>query len=263
MNVVKIINMIRGDTNRRTASEQKQRVASCLIVVVVVVLSMICGQSTPAQKILWETGFENYPLKIRKDTFNTATDTVKTGKKSLAIFSENQDEVCVFGKKLNTDKPVISVEFWVYIESGGQSFGVSVISTEKWIENQTGGPYIDWGADSIRCHINGEDSWREISQYVVNEWSYVRIVADFEESLFDFYMGENREEVLDTQRKKDLPFQEDALAPHAKGFVFFADAMKARGYIDNFLIYEGEEPHTFADRFAPKLSTLWGRLKQE
>ena len=124
MNAVKIVNMIRDDTNRRIASEKKQRIASCLTVVVVVVLNMICVQSTPAQKILWETGFENYPLKIRKDTFNTATDTVKTGKKSLAIFSENQDEVCVFGKKLNTDKPVISVEFWVYIESGGNLSGL-------------------------------------------------------------------------------------------------------------------------------------------
>ena len=263
MNAEKIINMIRRSTGGRIGSVKKRCFASRLGVVVVIVLCFAYIQSTPAQKILWETGFENYPLRIKGDAFNTSTDTVKTGNKSLAIFSENQDEVRVFGKILKIDKPVISVEFWVYIESGGQSFGVSVISTEKWVDNQTGGPYIDWGADGIRCHVNSEDSWREISPYVVNEWSYVRIVADFEKSQFDFYMGDNREEVLDAQPKEDLPFREVALAPQAKGFVFFANAMKASGYVDDLLIYEGKEPLAFADRFAPKLSTRWGQLKQE
>ena len=263
MNAVKIINITRRDANKRIGFVKKQCFVSRLIVVVVVVLCFIYVQSTPAQKILWETGFEKYPPRNRRDAFNTSTDTVKTGEKSLEIFSKKQDKVDSFGKKLITDKPIVSVEFWVYIESGGQSFGISVISTERWIDNQTGGPYIDWEADSIRCHVNHEDSWREISPFAVNEWNYVRIVTDFEKNMFDFYIADNREEALDAQPKKDLPFREDALVPRAKGFVFFAEAMKARGYIDNLLIYEGKEPFDLANRSTEKLPTLWGRLKQE
>jgi hypothetical protein len=68
---------------------------------------------------------------------------------------------------------------------------------------------------------------------------------------------------LASQPKKNLPFQNAALAPRAKWFIFFAWAMTARGYVDDLLIYEGEEPLNLAVNPTKKLARFWGQLKRQ
>lgn len=231
-------------------------------IVMAVVLSFIFVIEMPAQEILVQTGFEDYTAVNKEDAFQGATDPVKTGKKSLGIFLEAQHQIHVSGHELETDKSVISVEFWVYIERGKQSFAVGVHAAEQAFDNNAGGPYIDWYAGDVRCHVHHGDPWREIAPYPVNKWHYVRIVANFEEDSFDFYMGDSREAALASRPKRDLPFQDPAIAPRPKWFFIFAWAMTAPGYMDDLLIYEGDKPINLAVEPTGKLTTLWGRLKR-
>ena len=229
---------------------------------VVVVLNLVCVTGTPAQEILIQTGFEDYAPDNKDWAFQPDTDTVKTGKKSLAIFLEAQNQLHISGNELETDESVVSVEFWVYIERGKQSFAVNLNATEQSFGNNAGGPYIEWYDGDIRYHVHRGDPWREIVDYPVNTWHYVRIVADFEEEAFDFYMGESRENALASRPKRDLPFQDPPLAPRPKWFIILAVAMDAPGYIDDLLIYEGKDPVNLAVEPVGKLTTLWGQLKR-
>ena len=231
-------------------------------VVMAVILSFICTQSVSAQKILIQTGFEDYTAVNKEDAFQASTDPVKTGKKSLRIFFEAQNQLHISGHELETDESVVSVEFWVYIERGKQSFAVSVHAAEQAFDNNAGGPYVDWYAGDVRYHVHHGDPWREITAYRVNEWHYVRIVANFEEDSFDFYMGESRAAALASRPKRDLPFQDPAIAPHPKWFIILAWGMTAPGYMDDLLIYEGDKPINLAVEPTGKLTTLWGRLKR-
>ena len=259
MHPIKIDIEARCDANKRSFCVKKPR----FIAVVVVVLSSICVQSTPAQKILEHTGFEDFPAGNKEDVFQASTDIVKTGKKSLEIFSEKQNQLHLWGPELKTDAPIVSVEFWVYIERGKQSFAVNVNSAEEPFDNNAGGPYIEWNAGVVRYHVHRGDPWRDIFDYPVNKWNYVRIVANFEENLFDFYMEKNRETALASKPKRNLPFQDPAIATRPKWFIILAWAMTARGYIDDLLIYEGEKPMNLAVEPTAKLTTLWGRLKRK
>ena len=260
MDAVKIISSIGDDANKRIASGRKQ----CFILyfVVAFVLSSICVRGVSAQKILSQTGFENYTAAHKKSPFQPSEDTAKIGKKSLVIFSNKLNEFHLWTRGLKTDKPIVSIEFWVYIERGGQSFRLSIHSAEEGFEFE-GGPYIDWGAGVVRCHVHQGNPWRKIGNFPDNKWQYVRIVSDFEKSMFDFYMGDSRKMALTARLRKDLPFQEDALVPRARWFGIFAGAMTARAYMDDLLIYEGGEPVSLAVEPIAKLTTTWGRIKQQ
>ena len=250
------------DGSQRIDTIPQQYFTSLLIFVAAIVLSLVCVKGTPAQKILIQTGFEDYAAVNKENVFQPDTDTVKTGKKSLGIFFEMQNQFGTFGYKLDTNKPIVSVEFWVYIERGKQSFAVNIHSAEEPYDNKAGGPYIDWYAGDVRHHVHRGDPWREIFDYAVNQWNYVQIVANFEENVFDFYMGESREKALASQPKRSLAFQDPAIAPRPKWFIILAWAMTAPGYIDDLLIYEGEKPINLAVEPAGKLTTLWGQLKR-
>ena len=247
---------------KRIAIVAQRCFISRLIFVATIALSFTCVETTLAQKILKQTGFEDQAVGKKGDTFQASIDTVKTGKKSLAIFFKEQGRLRMLSYKLETDKPIISVEFWVYIERGKQSFAININSAEEPFDNNAGGPYVDWQADIVRYHVHHGDPWRKIDDFPVNTWNYVRIVSNFEKSVFDFYMGNSREIALASQPKKDLPFQNAALKPRAKWFLFLAWAMTARGYVDDLLIYEGGEPLNLAVTPTAKLATFWGQLKQ-
>ena len=242
--------------------EIKRRNVMCILTLLVA-LSFTCVETAPAQKILKQTGFENHAVGKKEDAFQASIDTVKTGKKSLAIFFKEQGRLRMLPYKLETDEPIVSVEFWVYIERGKQSFAISIHSAEESFDNDAGGPYVDWHEGIARCHVHHGDPWRKIVDFPVNKWNYVRIVSNFEKNLFDFYTGDSREAALVSQPKKNLPFQNAALAPHAKWFIFFAWAMTAQGYVDDLLIYEGEEPLNLAVNPTAKLARFWGQLKQQ
>ena len=261
MDTMKFLISIRGDANKRIGSVRKQ----CFILplFVVFVLSSLCVKGVSAQKVLSKTGFENYTAAHKKSPFQPSEDTVKIGKKSLVIFSDKLNDFHLWTRGLKTDKPIVSIEFWVYIERGGRSFGLSIYSDEEGFEIE-GGPYIEWRAGIIRCHVHQGNPWRKIGNFPVNRWQYVRIVSDFEKNVFDFYMGDSRKMALTVRLRKDLPFQEDALAPRARWFGIFAGEMTARGYMDDLLIYEGGEPlNNLAVEPTAKLTTTWGRIKQQ
>lgn len=247
------------NANKRGFFRQKPR----FVVAMAVVLSFICVQSVPAQKILVETGFENFVPLDKENAFQVSTKTVKTGKQSLEIFFEPQNQLHISAHDFKTDESIVSLEFWVYVERGEQSFAISMHAAEKSFDNNAGGPYIEWYDGDIRYHVHQGDPWREIVAYPVNKWHYVRIVANFREDAFDFYMDRSRETALASRPKRNLEFQDPATAPRPKWFLIFAWAMDARGYVDDLLIYEGEDPIPLAVEPTAKLTTLWGKLKRE
>ena len=235
----------------------------CVVLIVALVLSSFLAQTAIAQKVLVQTGFEKSTLgkppenwEVQGDGFEVTNDTVKTDKKALAILGgANDDRV---GIAIETDNPIISVEFWVYIESGGRSFNFKVVSADNIAENN-GGVYVNWNANTARLFDGG--AWQLIDDFDTDEWKYVRVVADVGKSEFDFYTGEDRNEALKARGKKGLPFRNAAVNPTAKWVVFHVYSIAAPGYVDDLFIYEGDEPVNLAVDPMDKLTTVWGHIK--
>ena len=234
------------------------------IFAIVLVLSLTLGQSAIAQKVLVQTGFEEFAVgqppkdwEVRGDGFEVTNDTVKTDKKSLAILGgANDDRV---GIAIKTDNPIISVEFWVYIEGGGRSFNFKVVSSDN-INLHVGGTYINWNANTVRLFDGA--AWQLIDDFDTDTWEYVRIVADVSKSEFDFYAGNDRNEALKAKGKKGLPFRNAAVNPVAQWVVFHVYSTDAPGYVDDLFVYEGDEPINLAVEPLKKLTTVWGHLKR-
>ncbi len=231
------------------------------VVVMVVVLSCFYVQPATAEKILMETGFEDLVQPPAESSFQPSIEIVKNGKRSLEIFFEGDDRINIDGHPLEANASIVSLECWVYIESGEKSFAISMHAADKLFDNDLGGPHIEWYDGDIRYRVLQGDPWREIVAYPVDEWHYVRIVANFSEDVFDFYTGMSREEALASRPKRQLEFQAPATAPQPRWFLILAEAMDARGYMDDLVIYEGDEPPNLAVESAAKLTTLWGKLK--
>ena len=231
---------------------------------IVLILSLTLGQTAIAQKVFVQTGFEKETLgkppkdwEVRGEGFEVTSDTVKTDKKSLAILGgANDDRV---GIAIETDNPIISVEFWVYIEGGGRSFNFKVVSADNIAENN-GGVYVNWNANTARLFDGG--AWQLIDDFDTDEWKYVRVVADVGKSEFDFYAGNDRNEALKAKGKKKLPFRNAAVNPTAKWVVFHVYSIAAPGYVDDLLVYEGDEPVNLAVDPIGKLATFWGKIKK-
>ncbi|RKU18228.1 hypothetical protein C6501_03010 [Candidatus Poribacteria bacterium] len=230
---------------------------------IVLVLNFTSGQTAIAQKMLVQTGFEEFTVgkppkdwEVRGDGFEVTNDTVKTDKKSLAILGgANDDRV---GITIETDNPIVSVEFWVYIKSGGRSFNFKVVSSDN-INQNDGGVYVNWNANAVRLFDGG--AWRPIDDFDTDTWKYVRVVADVSKSEFDFYAGDDRNDALKAKGEKKLPFRNVAVNPVAKWVVFHVYTIAAPGYVDDLLVYEGDEPINLAVEPTDKLATVWGYIK--
>ena len=259
MHPTKIDLKAKCNANKRSFGVKKPR----FIVVMAIILSFIYVKNVPAQKILIETGFENDVQLDETSPFQPSTKTVKNGKKSLEIFSELRNQLHISGHSLETNESIVSLEFWAYVEKGEQSFAVNMHAAERSFDNNAGGPYIEWYDGDIRYHVHQGDPWREIIAYPVNKWHYVRIVANFREDVFDFYTGNSREAALASRPKRNLDFQDPATAPQPRWFLIFAWAMDARGYMDDLVIYEGDDPINLAVEPTAKLATRWGQLKRK
>ena len=230
---------------------------------IVLILSLTFSQTAIAQKVLLQTGFEKSTLgkppkdwEVRGDGFEVTNDTVKTDKKALAILGGANDDRT--GIAIETDNPIVSVEFWVYIKSGGRSFNFKVVSADNIAENN-GGVYVNWNANTARLFDGG--AWQLIDDFDTDEWKYVRIVADVSKSEFDFYTGDDRNDALKAKGKKGLLFRNAAVNPAAKWVVFHVYSIAAPGYVDDLLVYEGDEPINLAVDPIGKLTTVWGHLK--
>ena len=245
---------------------QDKRIAfyQYILLTLVVGLSVAVVKTTIAQEVYVQTGFEEFAVGEQPDDwevaggqFEVTKDTVKTDKRALAILGGGDGDG--LGPPIETENPIISVEFWIYIESGGRSFNLKVASADNIGEN-TGCTYINWNADMVRLYDGA--AWQPIGDFETDTWKYVRIVANVDKSEFDFYVGDNRNDALGAKAEKGLPFRNAALGPVAKWVVFYVWGMTAPGYVDDLLVYEGEVPLDLAVDPNGKLTTLWGRVKQ-
>ena len=244
---------------------QDRRTPFCKYVLLtfVIVLSFAIVKTATAQEVYAQTGFEKFAVgdpppdwEVTGGDFEVTKDTVKTDKKSLAILGGGDGDG--LGVPIETENPIISVEFWVYIESGGRSFNLKAASADNIGEN-TGCTYINWNADMVRLYDGA--AWQPIGEFETDTWKYVRVIANFDKSEFDFYVGDDRNDALGAKAEKGLPFRNAALGPVAKWVVFYVWGMTAPGYVDDLLIYEGADPLDLAVDPNGKLTTLWGRVK--
>ena len=234
-----------------------------LILTIILIVSFTVVQTADAQKVFVQTGFEKFPVgkpppdwEVRGDGIEVTKDIAKTDKNSLGIFAgANDDRV---GVAIETENPIISVEFWAYIEAGGRSFNLKIVSSDN-IDQHNGGPYINWNADTVRLFDGA--AWQQIDEFDTKVWKYVRVVADASKSEFDIYTGKDRNDALNDRGKKGLPFRNPAENPVTKWVAFHVYSLTAPGYVDDLLVYEGDEPFNLAVDPASKLTTVWGSIK--
>ncbi len=222
-------------------------------------------QTAIAQEVLVHTGFEEFTLgepptdwEVRGNQMQVTDDTVKIGDKSLGILGgANDDRV---GIAIETENPVISVEFWVYVKGAGRSFNLKVVSDDNIAQND-GGVYLNWNANATRL-FNGS-AWVPVDDFPFETWKYVRVVADVGNSVFDYYVGDDRDQALTAEPKTDLAFRKAATNPVAQWVVFHVYSTVAQGFVDDLLIYEGAEPVNPAPVDPKgKLATFWGQVKK-
>ena len=86
-----------------------------------VILSFAIVKTVIAQEVYLQTGFEEFAVgnspkdwEVIGGDFEVSGDTVKTDKKALAILGGGDGDG--LGVPIETENPIISVEFWVYIE---------------------------------------------------------------------------------------------------------------------------------------------------
>ena len=230
-----------------------------------VVLTFVLVERTDAQKIYTQTGFEEFPTgnppkdwAVIGEGFEVSGDTVKTDKKALAILGRR--DIDALGVPIEAENPIISVEFWVYIEGGGRSFNLKIASADGFGE-KNGCTYINWNAGIVRLYDGA--AWQTIGDFETHTWKYVRIIANVDKSEFDFYVGDDRNDALGTKPEKELPFRNAARGPVAKWVSFCTSGITAPGYVDDLLIYEGAAALDLAVDPSGKLATMWGHIKRQ
>ena len=184
--------------------------------------------------------------------------TVKTDSKALGILGgANDDRI---GVAIDTENPVISVEFWVMIKGAGRSFNLKVVSDDNIAVND-GGVYVNWNANAVRLY-NGS-AWVAIGDFQFDVWKYVRVVADVSKSTFDYYVGDDRDMALESTPETGLAFRKAATNPVAQWVVFHVYSTVAQGFIDDLFVYEGGNPPSLTP-VEPngKLATYWGNVKK-
>ena len=231
---------------------------------VVLVLNLAIVKTAISQEVFAQTGFEEFAVgNLPKDwevvggDFEVSGDTVKTDKKALAILGgADGDGLAV---PIETENPIISVEFWVYIEGGGRSFNLKAASADNIGENN-GCTYINWDANIVRLYDGA--AWQPIGDFETDTWKYVRIVAGVGKSEFEFSSGDDRDDALGAKVEKGLAFRNAALGPTAKWVVFYVWGQTVPGYVDDLLVYEGSDALDLAVEPVGKLTTFWGRVKR-
>ena len=231
-----------------------------------VLCSSVFTHTVMAQDILLQTGFEDFTVgapptdwEVRGEQINVTDETVKNGNKSLGIFGGSNDDRC--GVAIETEDPIISVEFWVFINGSGRAFNLKVVSDDN-IHANDGGVYMNWNENAVRLY-NGS-AWVAIDEFPFGSWRYVRVVADVDESKFDYYVGKDRDEALLADPIQGLSFRKPASNPTAQWVVFHVYSSVAQGFVDDLLIYEGADPPVSTPVEAKdKLTTYWGQVKKQ
>ena len=175
-----------------------------------------------AAEILMQTSFEEFlagkapkDWKVKGKAAEVATDKVKTDKKSLAVLGGADGDGT--GVAIKTKESITSVEFWIYVKGGGRSINLKAASADN-IEENNGGPYINWNAGMTRFYDGA--AWNEMDKFDTDKWKYVRVVSDFKKSEFQFFAGDNRDLALNAKAIQGK-FWDAALRPVCKFVVFY------------------------------------------
>ena len=234
------------------------------LLAVIVLLNLAIVKTAISQEVFLQTGFEEFAAgnppkdwEVIGGDFEVSGDTVKTDKKALAILGGGDGDG--LGIPIETENPIISVEFWVYIVGGGRSFNLKITSADNIGENN-GCTYINWDAGIVRLYDGG--AWQLIGDFETDTWKYVYIVADVGKSEFDFSVGDDRDDALGAKPEKGLPFRNAALGPVAKWVAFYTWGITVPSYVDDLLVYEGEDALNLAVDPTEKLATFWGQVKR-
>ena len=98
-----------------------------VLLILAVVLTLALVKTATAQEVYVQTGFEEFATgnppkdwEVIGGDFEVSGDTVKTDKKALAILGGADGDG--LGVPIETENPIISVEFWVYIEGRWEVF---------------------------------------------------------------------------------------------------------------------------------------------
>lgn len=230
------------------------------------VSSFILQETATADTVLLQTGFENFTVgepptdwEVRGNQMHVTDAAAKTGDKALGILGgANDDRV---GVAIETENPVISVEFWVMIKGAGRSFNLKVVSDDN-IAGNDGGVYMNWNENAVRLY-NGS-AWVAIGDFQFDTWKYVRVVADVSKSTFDYYVGDDRDLALASDPIAGLAFRKAATNPVAQWVAFHVYSTVAQGFVDDLLIYEGSNPPSLTPvEPRGKLATYWGNVKKK
>ncbi len=235
------------------------------ILLVTLISSFFLPRPVLAQKVLLQTGFEEFTVgeppqdwEVRGNQMQVTDATVKTDDKALGILGgANDDSV---GVAIDTENPIISVEFWVMVKGTGRSFNLKVVSDDDIAVND-GGVYVNWNENAVRLY-NGS-AWVAIDDFQFDAWKYVRVVADVSKSTFDYYVGDDMDAAREATPKAGLAFRNAATNPVAQWVAFHVYSTVAQGFIDDLLIYEGSNPPSLTPvEPKGKLTTYWGNVKK-
>ena len=218
-----------------------------------------------AAKILVQTSFEEFPTgkapkgwEVKGKAAEVATDKVKTDKKSLAVLGGADGDGT--GVAIKTKESITSVEFWIYVKGGGRSISLKTASADK-IEENNGGPYINWNAGMTRFYDGA--AWNEMDKFDTDKWKYVRVVSDFKKSEFQFFAGDNRDLALNAKAIQGK-FRNAALEPICKFVVFLYLGCNRPAYVDDLLVYEGADAVDLAvEQLPDKQTTIWATIKTQ
>ncbi len=250
---------------RNTIINRSRAVGFIALLLICAVLSVFVDSGTAvAQEVYVRTGFEEFGVgdpppdwEVTGGDYEVSRDMVKTDKKAFSILGGADGDG--IGIPIETENPVISVEFWVFIEGGGRSFNLKVATADNIGENN-GCTYINWDAGNVRIYDGA--AWVPVGEFETDVWRYVYVVADVEKSEFSFASGDSRDDALGAKAETGLAFRNAALGPTAKWVAFYLWGLTVPGYIDDLLVYEGDEPLNLAVDPTAKLATRWGQLKR-
>ena len=149
------------------------------LLAVIILLNLVVVKTAISQKVFAQTGFEEFAAgnppkdwEVVGGDFEVSGDTVKTDKKALAILGGGDGDG--LGIPIETENPIISVEFWVYIEGGGRSFNLKITSADNIGENNAVPTSIGMPG-LFRLYDGG--AWQLIGDFETDTWKYVYVVA--------------------------------------------------------------------------------------
>ena len=203
----------------------------------------------------WDTDNSNY--------MDVVEDPVKNGEKSLKVECpvDEQDVWFEFGREVQ----VVSLEFWIFPSTSNRTLSVLLLNGS--VERGEAGPYMGWAAQTpgrIDKYVGG---WVATgTEFADNEWTYIKIVADTTRSpkSYDIYLGEDRDNLPEEPQEKGLAYRNSGLTAFDRVLFLGWSNVAGPAYIDDILIYEGEErPSGVFISVEPvgKLAAKWSTIK--